>query len=285
MGIKIKKPITSAQRFYVSYSFKNKFGINFKKKKKLTIYNHRSQGRNSYGRITSRFRGGGHKRLYRVIDFKRNKLDIPAKVNSIEYDPNRSANISLLIYRDGEKRYIISPNGIKIGDIILNHSQYTEKFSVGDSLILKFIPTGTFINSIEIEPKRGAVISRSAGSKTQLLSIKKNRAILKISSGEIRTVHINCRATIGSIGNSNWQLSNFGKAGRSRWKNKRPHVRGVAMNPVDHPMGGGEGKTSGGGHPVSPWGKLSKGLLTRKKSKKTNKYIIRRKSGKKLLKN
>jgi large subunit ribosomal protein L2 len=234
----------------------------------------KSGGRNNLGRITTRFRGGGHKRQYRIIDFKRNKFDIPAKVASIEYDPNRSARIALLFYNDGEKRYILAPNGLKVGDIVISGNEVEIK--VGNSLPIKNLPLGSMLHNVELKPGKGGQMGRSAGTSIQLIAKEGQYATLKMPSGEVRMVSLECRATYGVVSNSdNFNIS-VGKAGRTRWLGKRPHVRGVAMNPVDHPMGGGEGKTSGGGHPVSPWGQKSKGLKTRKKTKVSDKLIVKR---------
>ena len=280
MAIQKKRPLTPAQRFYIAHSPDN---INKRKPERLLLKaNHRSKGRNCYGRITSRRRGGGHKRLYRLVDFKREKIEIPAIVKSIEYDPNRSSNIALLSYLDGEKRYILAPKGIKIGDTVLSTQKAMDKYDIGLCMPLRLIPPATLIHAIEIRPGSGAKIARGAGSAVQLINVDNNQATLKMPSGEIRYVHSSCRATIGSVGNADHQLGNIGKAGRSRWIGKKPRVRGVAMNPVDHPMGGGEGKTSGGGHPRSPWGQFAKGYPTRKKAKYSNKMIVTRRNGRKV---
>ena len=282
MALKQHKPLTPGQRFFIS----NRPEVTDKNpERRLTESKHRSKGRNCYGRITSRRRGGGHKRLYRTIDFKRNKLEIPAKIQAIEYDPNRSANIALLAYADGEKRYILAPSGLNVGDVLLSTDQPVDEYRPGLSLRLKNIPPATFIHSIEMRPGQGAQIARSAGVSAQLVNVDGERATLKMPSGEIRLVNADCRATIGVVGNSMHNKATIGKAGRNRWKGRRPRVRGVAMNPVDHPMGGGEGRTSGGGHPVSPWGQLSKGYPTRTKSKPSNSMIIVRRNGRKVKKN
>jgi len=225
-----------------------------------------------------RHRGGGHKRKYRVIDFKREKHDIPAKVAAIEYDPNRNAPIALLHYVDGEKRYIISPVGLKVGDTVLS-SQKEIEIAAGNSMPLRLIPTGTFVHNIELKPGKGAQIARSAGASVQLMAKDGPNAHLKMPSGEVRMVRLDCLATIGEVGNQEHENISSGKAGRSRWQGKRPHVRGVAMNPHDHPMGGGEGKSSGGRHPCTPWGKPTKGYRTRQK-KKSDRMIIRRRNPK-----
>ena len=236
-------------------------------------------GRNANGRITTRHIGGGHKRAYRVIDFRRHDKDgVPATVAHIEYDPNRTARIALLHYADGEKRYILAPNKLKQGDLI--ESGPSADIKPGNALPLRNIPTGTVIHAIELRPGGGAKIARSAGAAVQVLAREGIHAQLRLRSGEIRKVHVDCRATIGEVGNAEQSNINWGKAGRMRWKGKRPHVRGVAMNPVDHPHGGGEGKTSGGRHPVTPWGKKTRGPKTRK-SRPTDRLIIRRRNSKK----
>ena len=279
MAIIESKPVTPSQRF-TQRSVNN--GLSKERpEKSLTVSKHRKKGRNCYGRITSRRRGGGHKQLYRIIDFNRNKLDIPSKVQRIEYDPNRSANIALLAYADGEKCYILAPKGLKVGDSILSANVYCECIP-GYNFPLSEIPPATSIHAIEIIPGGGAKVARSAGNAAQLIAIEGDRATLKMPSGEIRYLHARCRATIGEVGNSEHQNTTIGKAGKSRWLGKRPRVRGVAMNPVDHPMGGGEGRTSGGGQPMSPWGQLSKGFPTRKKSKTTNPMILVRHNGHKM---
>lgn len=232
-------------------------------------------GRNNHGRITVRHRGGGHKRRYRIIDFKRNKFDIPAKVLSVEYDPNRNARISLVRYIDGEKRYIINPEGLKVGDTIIASAQ--AEIRVGNTLPLKNIPLGTVLHCVELRPQKGAQLARSAGTSVQLMGKEIDYVQLKLRSGEIRIVRAECLATIGTVGNAECMNMKQGKAGRRRWMGIRPTVRGVVMNPVDHPHGGGEGRTSGGRHPVSPWGTPTKGYRTRN-NKATDKYIIRRRN-------
>jgi large subunit ribosomal protein L2 len=231
-------------------------------------------GRNSAGRITVRHKGGGHKRRYREIDFKRDKFGIPAKVASIEYDPNRSARIALLHYADGEKRYIIAPSGLEVGSTLVSGPDVEP--SLGNCLPLGKIPVGSSIHNIELVAGRGGQLVRSAGTSAQLMSREEEFAHIKMPSGEIRLIRTNCMATLGRVGNVDHSSIVMGKAGRKRWLGIRPTVRGVAMNPVDHPMGGGEGRTSGGGHPQSPWGLLSKGKRTRNKHKATNKYIVER---------
>ena len=230
-------------------------------------------GRNNAGHLTSWWRGGGHKRMYRIIDFKRNKHDIPAKVSTVEYDPNRSSRIALLTYADGEKRYILHPVGIKVGDTIV--SGQNVDILPGNALPLKNIPTGTLLHNVELKPGKGGQIARSAGSSVQLVAKEGELASVKMPSGEIRKINMECLATIGQVGNIDHENVSIGKAGRSRWKGQRPHVRGVAMNPVDHPLGGGEGKTSGGRHPVTPWGMPTKGYKTRN-NKTTDRYIVQR---------
>lgn len=237
----------------------------------------KSGGRNSNGRITSYHRGGGHKRKYRQIDFRRNKVEIPAKVAAIEYDPNRSANIALLHYVDGEKRYILSPGGLKVGDRVL--SSANAEIHPGNALPLARIPLGTQLHAIEMKPGKGAQLVRSAGTSAQLMAREGNLATLRLPSGEMRMVHIDCMATVGEVGNSEHENQRIGKAGRSRWLGKRSNVRGVAMNPVDHPMGGGEGRSSGGRHPCTPWGKPTKGAKTRN-NKRSDKYIVKRRGKK-----
>jgi large subunit ribosomal protein L2 len=251
----------------------------------LTTHKHKSGGRNVYGRVTSRHRGGGHKQLYRIIDFKRDILDMPAKVQAIEYDPNRSANIALVAYANGEKRYIIAPNGLAAGaTIVASNKATTNDFIVGNNFPLKLIPPSTLLHCVELIPGRGAQIARTAGSSLELIGVEGDKAQLKMPSGEFRFVHANCRATIGSVGNGDHNKQSLGKAGRKRWLGVRPTVRGMAMNPVDHPNGGGQGKSKGGGgrqHLVSPWGQLAKGYVTRRRSKSSNSMIISHHNGRK----
>lgn len=274
MAIRKLKPNTSGTRFMSISAFTEI--TKSTPEKSLTAPIKQSGGRNSEGKLTSRFRGGGHKRKYRIIDFKRNKVGIPAKVFSIEYDPNRSARIALLHYADGEKRYILAPDGLKVGDKV--SSGEGSEIKVGNALKLKDLPVGSFIHNVEMKPGKGGQIGRSAGASIQLMAREGKYAQLKMPSGEVRLVSVECMATYGIVGNSDHENVSLGKAGRKRWLGKRPHVRGVAMNPVDHPMGGGEGRTSGGGHPVSPWGQKAKGLKTRKKKNVSNKYIVRRRN-------
>lgn len=246
--------------------------------KSLVSPRKRTGGRNNRGRITSRWIGGGHKRRFRAIDFKRDKDGVPAKVVSIEYDPNRTARIALLQYADGEKRYIIAPVGLKVGQRIENGEQ--AEIQVGNALPLRAIPLGTTVHAIELKPKKGAQLAKSAGASVQLLAKEGEYATLRLPSGEVRRVSRDCRATIGQVGNLENENISIGKAGRSRWMGKKPEVRGVAMNPVDHPHGGGEGKTSGGRHPTSPWGWLTKGYKTRNPRKKSSQYIVKRRGQK-----
>ena len=251
--------------------------------KKLTTSYSKSAGRNCYGRVTSRRRGGGHKRLLRIVDFRRNKFDIPASVQAIEYDPGRTAHIALVAYADGEKRYIIAPEGLKVGDKILS-SQNMISFEIGNTMPLEFIPPSTRLHAVELLPGKGAQLARSAGNSLELINIEGSHAQLKMPSGEIRLVSKKCLATIGSVSNAEHSKVVIGKAGRNRWKGKRPRVRGVVMNPVDHPNGGGEAKSKGGGGRqmlVSPWGQLAKGFPTRRKSKESNSLILVRRNGRK----
>jgi large subunit ribosomal protein L2 len=234
-------------------------------------------GRNMYGRITSRFRGGGHKRRYRIIDFKRDKVGVPARVAEIEYDPNRSSRIALLHYADGEKRYILAPDKLNVGDTVL--SANSADIKPGNALPLRYIPLGTSIHNIELKIGAGGQLARSAGTAAQLMAKEGDWGTVRLPSGEMRKVHLECRATIGQIGNVDHVNVEIGKAGRSRWLGRRPHNRGVTMNPIDHPMGGGEGRSSGGRHPVSPWGVPTKGYKTRH-NKATDRFIVRRRKGK-----
>ncbi len=237
----------------------------------------KSGGRNNRGRVTTWQRGGGHKRRYRRIDFRREKFGVPAKVAAVEYDPNRSANIALLHYRDGEKRYILAPDKVLVGDLL--QSGPDAEFRPGNALPLANIPVGTTVHAIELKPGKGAQFVRSAGGSAQLMAREGSYATLRMPSGEMRQVHVQCMATIGQVGNLEHENRSIGKAGRSRWAGRRPNVRGVAMNPVDHPMGGGEGRSSGGRHPCTPWGKPTKGHKTRKKSR-SDKYIVKRRGKK-----
>ncbi len=278
MPLKKFRPLTPTQRYLI---LSKQSELSEKRpEKKLSKSKSKSGGRNCYGRVTSRRRGGGHKRLYRQIDFRRDKIDIPARVQAIEYDPNRSANIALLAYRDGEKRYILAPRGVSEGDTLISAEQAA--FDAGNCMPLRVIPPATKIHALELVPGKGAQMVRSAGLAAQLVSVDGDRATVKLPSGEIRVVHSRCRATIGEVGNHEQGSIVDGKAGRRRWKGRRPRVRGVAMNPIDHPMGGGEGRTSGGGHPVSPWGQLAKGYPTRRRSKPSNAFILVRRDGTKV---
>jgi len=275
MAIRKLKPMTPGTRYMSISTFEEVTKTN--PEKSLTSKLKKSGGRNNLGRVTSRHRGGGHKRKYRIIDFKRDKFNVPAKVFSIEYDPNRSALIALLHYADGEKRYILAPKGLKVGETVVSGEGVEIK--IGNALKLKEMPLGSIVHNIELKPGKGAQIARSAGSEVQLMAKEGNYAQLKMPSGEVRLVSLECMATYGSVGNTDHENISIGKAGRTRWLGKRPKVRGVAMNPVDHPMGGGEGRSSGGGHPVSPWGQKAKGLKTRSVRKESNKYIIKRRKG------
>ncbi|MDR3668198.1 MAG: 50S ribosomal protein L2 [Ignavibacteriaceae bacterium] len=272
MAINKLKPVTPGTRFRSNSSFDEITKTT--PEKSLTVYLTKSGGRNNHGRVTARHRGGGHKRQYRIIDFNRDKHGIPAKVFSIEYDPNRTSRIALLHYSDGEKRYILAPEGLKVGDKL--NSGPGSEIIVGNALPLKEMPLGSFVHNVELKPGKGGQLGRSAGTSLQVMAKEGDHAQLKMPSGEIRLVRLVCMATYGVVGNSEQENISLGKAGRSRWLGVRPHVRGVAMNPVDHPMGGGEGKTSGGGHPVSPWGQKAKGLKTRIHKKQSNKFIIKR---------
>ena len=245
--------------------------------KSLVVIKRRVNGRNNLGRITMRRRGGGARKKYRIVDFRREKDGIPGKIAAIEYDPTRSARIALVHYADGEKRYIIAPNGLKIGQVIM--SGESVEFEIGNTLPLGNMPLGTNVHNVELTPGAGGQMARAAGNGCQLLAKEGRYVALRLPSGEMRRVLSACRATIGVVGNEEHSNVNLGKAGRSRWLGRRPKVRGVVMNPVDHPHGGGEGRTSGGRHPVTPWGKSTKGMKTRKKNSRTNQYIIRRRNG------
>jgi len=271
MGIKTNRPTSAGRRFQTCSTFEE---VTSKKAEKglLKPLNRRA-GRNAMGRITVRHRGGGHKRKYRVIDFRRDKEGIPALVNSIEYDPNRSANIALLHYVDGEKRYILAPHGLQAGDQVI--SGPSAEIRTANTIPLRQIPLGTYIHNIELNIGHGGQLVRSAGSQAQLMAKEGKYAQIKLPSGEVRMVLQDCKATIGQVGNIDHENISIGKAGRNRWLGKRPHVRGVAMNPVDHPHGGGEGKSSGGRHPVTPWGVPTKGYKTRVK-KSTDRLIMKR---------
>jgi large subunit ribosomal protein L2 len=281
MAIKTFRPITAALRF----TELNRPAEIAKKRPERSLVEHKNKtgGRNTYGRITSRRRGGGHKKLYRVIDFKRAKLDMPAKVQAIEYDPNRSALLALLAYADGTKTYILAPKGLKVGDSIYSALKTdSNDFRPGNSFPLSVIPPATRLHAVELLPGRGAQIARAAGVSVELVAVENGMAQLKMASGETRLVNANCRATIGEVGNEDHSKRKLGKAGRNRWLGRRPRVRGMAMNPVDHPNGGGQGKSKGGGgrqHLVSPWGQLAKGFPTRRRAKPSNSLILTRKNG------
>jgi large subunit ribosomal protein L2 len=272
MALRRYKPVTPSQRFTTVSTFEEITKTT--PERSLLKVKHQKAGRNSAGRITIRHRGGGHKRKYRMVDFRRTKVGVPAKVAAIEYDPNRSANIALLHYADGEKAYILAPIGLAVGSTIASGPEVEPL--VGNALPLARIPLGTAVHNIELTPGRGGQIVRSAGGSAQVMAREGAVAHVRLPSGEIRMVNVACMATVGQVGNTDYGSVSDGKAGRRRWRGIRPTVRGVAMNPVDHPMGGGEGRSSGGGHPVSPWGKLSKGGKTRAKRKPSGKAIVKR---------
>lgn len=273
MGIKSYKPTSAGRRHQTSSTFEEI--TTSTPEKSLLVSLRKSGGRNSFGRVTARHIGGGHKQKYRIIDFRRDKIDIPAKVASIEYDPNRSARIALLNYADGEKRYILAPLNLKVGDTVLS----SEKADIkpGNTLPLRAIPLGTIIHNIELKVGKGAQLARSAGTFAQLMNKDGKYSLVKLPSGEVRMVLQECKATIGQVGNLDHENISIGKAGRSRWLGKRPKVRGVAMNPVDHPHGGGEGRTSGGRHPVTPWGIPTKGYKTRT-NKTSSRFIVKKRT-------
>jgi large subunit ribosomal protein L2 len=283
MPLKSFRPLTPSLRFT---TLNQPAGLSKKRPERaLTEPKPKTGGRNVYGRITSRRHGGGHKQLYRVVDFKRAVLDLPARVQAIEYDPNRSANLALIAYSSGVKSYILAPEGLAVGaTIVASDKATTNDFKVGNNFPLSLIPPSTLVHCVELVPGRGAQIARSAGAALELIGVESGQAQLKMPSGELRFVHPNCRATIGSVGNGDHNQQSLGKAGRNRWLGKRPRVRGVAMNPVDHPNGGGQGKSKGGGgrqHLVSPWGQLAKGFVTRNRSKLSNSMIIVHHNGRK----
>jgi len=275
MAIKKMKPTSSGRRFQ-RYSAFNEITRTTPEKRLLKIIK-KTGGRNVNGRITCRHHGGGHKRQYRIIDFKRDKIGIPAKVASIEYDPNRSARIALLYYRDGEKRYILAPQNLSVGDRIMSGPDADIK--PGNTLPLSNIPLGTHIHNIELRIGKGGQIVRSAGTFAQLMAKEDRYALIKLPSGEVRMIFLKCKATIGELGNAEHENISLGKAGRKRWLGRRPKVRGVAMNPVDHPMGGGEGRSSGGRHPCTPWGIPTKGYRTRR-NRKSDRHIVKRRTKK-----
>ena len=274
MPTKKLKPDTPSRRYMSVSTFEE---ITTKKpERKLTTALRKTGGRNNHGRITSRRRGGGHRRRYRIIDFKRNKFDSSGVIESIEYDPNRSPRIALVKYDDGEKKYIIAPEGLKVGDKILSSMENKIPFKTGNAMPIGKIPEGLLIHNVELKPGKGAQMVRSAGSYARIMANEEGMVTLKLPSGELRMISEQCIATIGTVGNKSHENISIGKAGRARWMGRRPKVRGVAMNPVDHPHGGGEGKTSGGRHPVSPWGTPAKGFRTRKKNKVSDRYIVKR---------
>jgi large subunit ribosomal protein L2 len=276
MAVRKLKPTSAGRRFQTVSDFEEISKI--APEKSLTEGLCKKAGRNNNGRITSRRRGGGHKKLYRIIDFKRDKVGVPAKVASIEYDPNRSARIALLHYADGEKRYILAPVGINAGDNVVAGD--TADIKPGNALALIKIPVGTIVHNIELYPGRGGQFCRAAGTYAQVIAKEGNHALLRMPSGEVRKVLATCTATVGQVGNIQHENISLGKAGRNRWLGQRPKVRGVAMNPVDHPLGGGEGRSSGGRHPVSPWGMPTKGYKTRSRKKQSSKLIIKRRGEK-----
>lgn len=272
MALRSYKPYTPTMRFRTCSTFEEL--TTDKPEKSLLEPMSKSGGRNNLGRVTAFCRGGGHKRHYRRIDFRRDKRDIPARVASIEYDPNRSARIALLHYADGEKRYILAPEGLTVGTTIM--AGENAEIKVGNAMPLARVPLGSSVHNVELRPGGGGQIARSAGTNVQLAAKEGDFALLKLPSGEVRRIKLNCFATLGQVGNLEHEAISLGKAGRSRWMGRRPNVRGVAMNPVDHPMGGGEGRSSGGRHPCSPWGLKSKGKRTRGKHKQSDKYIVKR---------
>jgi large subunit ribosomal protein L2 len=283
MAIKSFRPLTPSGRFT---SLNRQPGLSKKRPERaLTEPKPKTGGRNVYGRVTSRHRGGGHKQLYRIVDFKRDILDMPARVMAIEYDPNRSANLALVCYANGEKRYILAPEGLEVGaTIVASNTAAINDFVVGNNYPLALIPPSTQLHAVELVPGRGAQIARTAGASLELIGVEDGQAQLKMPSGEFRRVHANCRATIGVVGNGDHNKQSLGKAGRARWLGKRPQTRGVAMNPVDHPNGGGQGKSKGGGgrqQLVSPWGQLAKSFPTRRRSKQSNSQIIVHHNGRK----
>ena len=275
MPVKTYRPTTPTRRFQTSVSREDI--TKDTPEKSLVVGKRKTGGRNSSGHVTSRFIGGGHKQTYRIIDFKRDKAGVPARVASIEYDPNRSARIALLNYADGEKRYILAPVGLEVGRAV--HSGPEADILVGNALPLKNIHPGTVVHNIELKPGKGAQMARAAGSQAQLVSRETEYALLKLPSGEVRRVRVECMATVGQVGNVEHENVSLGKAGRKRWMGKMPHNRGVSMNHVDHPHGGGEGKTSGGRHPVTPWGQPTRGFKTRN-NKRTDRFIVSRKAKK-----
>jgi large subunit ribosomal protein L2 len=275
MALISRKPTSPGRRFQTATDFAEI--TRSEPEKSLVRPLKKTGGRNCHGRVTTRYRGGGHKRRYRLIDFKRNKLEVPAKVATIEYDPNRTTRIALLHYADGEKRYILAPHDLRVGDTVV--SSPNADIKPGNTLPLSNIPNGTLVHNVEMKPGKGGQMARAAGSAAQLMAKEGKQAHLKLPSGEVRMVPVECRATIGQLSNVEQENVSLGKAGRKRWVGKRPHVRGVVMNPVDHPMGGGEGKSSGGRHPCTPWGVPTKGYKTRK-PKASDRYIVKHRSKK-----
>ena len=273
MAIKTHKPTSPGKRHHISI-LQPELSDKAPEKSLLRPLK-KTGGRNSYGRITARHKGGGHKRKYRLIDWKRNKAQVPAKVVAIEYDPNRSANLALLVYTDGEKTYILAPAGVKVGDVVVSGSEVDIK--PGNCMPMSNIPLGTIIHNVEMKIGKGAQMVRSAGAAAQLMAKEEDYVLVKLPSGEVRKFSSRCRASIGAVGNSEHGRQKLGKAGRSRWKGRRPSVRGVAMNPIDHPMGGGEGKSSGGRHPCTPWGVPTKGFKTRKRKASDRDIVTKRK--------
>ena len=273
MGVREYKPTSAGRRFMSVVTFEEV--TKDRPEKSLISPAKRTGGRNNLGRITTRHIGGGHKRKYRAIDFRRDKLEVAGKVASIEYDPNRSANIALIHYVDGEKRYILAPAGLRVGDAVVSSRKGDTEIKEGNTLPLKMIPLGTFVHNVEMKPGKGGQMARSAGNYAQIVAKEGNYGHLRLPSGEVKLINLSCMATIGQVGNIDHENVDWGKAGRSRWRGVRPTVRGTAMNPVDHPLGGGEGRTKGGRHPCSPWGQLAKGLKTRK-NKRTDKFIVKK---------
>ncbi len=273
MGVREYKPTSAGRRFMSVVTFDEVT----KEKPERSLVNpaRRTGGRNNVGRITTRHVGGGHKRKYRIIDFRRDKLEVTGKVAGIEYDPNRSANIALIHYVDGEKRYILAPVGLHVGDTVVSSRKGDTEIKEGNTLPLKMIPLGTSVHNVEMKPGKGGQMARSAGNYAQVVAKEGNYGHLRLPSGEVKLINLTCMATIGQVGNIDHENVEWGKAGRSRWRGVRPTVRGVAMNPVDHPMGGGEGRSKGGRHPCSPWGQLAKGLKTRN-NKRTDKFIVKK---------
>ena len=274
MGIKKYKPTTDGRRGMSGSDFAEITRTS--PERSLLAPLKKNGGRNNRGRITARHRGGGHKRRYRIIDFKRDKVGVPGKVATIEYDPNRSARIALIHFVDGEKRYILHPHNLHVGDVIVTSDDADIK--PGNAMHLSAVPLGTWVHNVELQPGRGGQMCRSAGSYAQVMAKEGNHVLLRLPSGELRQVHRTCQGTVGQVGNLEHENIKIGKAGRSRWLGRRPHVRGAAMNPVDHPHGGGEGRTTGGRHPVTPWGKPTKGAKTRSRKKPSNRFIVKRRN-------